>query len=239
MRRAFILLIALLLIMPVFAANPDSISYYEQGNSFLKQGKNAEAVQQYNLALSIDPTLSVAWYNKAIALDRLGRYSDALEAYHRTLALSPNDDTAWNNMGILLDKMGKYDEALDAYQHALLINPNNGEARMNIAFSFNKHGSNNFFQILVPILVLGGFVVIVALVIRKHIARMRAKPICHYCRNFYGVNTCRAYPKGIPEEILYHHFDHRTKFAGAPEREGLLFEIQPGTPLPAWWRRTK
>ena len=107
MRRAIFLLTALLLILPVFAATPDSISYYEQGNSFLKQGKNAEAVQQYDLAIGIDPTMSVTWYNKAIALDRMGRYADALEAYNQTLVLYPNDDTAWNNMGILLDKMGR------------------------------------------------------------------------------------------------------------------------------------
>lgn len=238
MRRALFLIALFLLVSPVPAISQDSVTWYEQGNSLLDQGKTSEAVYQYETALSLDPAMSSAWFNKAIALDRLGRYAEALDAYNRTLGLTPDDDRAWNNKGILLDKMERYDEALAAYQHALAINPNNAEAQMNIALSFNKHGSNNFFGILVPILVLVVFSVLVIFVINKRIKRMRALPICHYCRHFYGVNTCRAYPTGIPEQILYEQYDHRNTFPYSPERGGLLFEIRPGTPLPAWWRRS-
>ena len=58
---------------------------------------------------------------------------------------------------------------------------------------------------------------------------MIRKPIlCDVCvhvgneLNLPGYMTCEAYPGGIPDEILYEKFDHRTP---APDDNGIRFEL--------------
>lgn len=50
--------------------------------------------------------------------------------------------------------------------------------------------------------------------------------ICFACKRFRaGTGACEAYPKGIPEGIMFGAFDHREPFAGDG---GKLFELEPG-----------
>lgn len=45
---------------------------------------------------------------------------------------------------------------------------------------------------------------------------------CPNCKNFHGLNTCKAFPDGIPEEILSGQFDHSEKW---PDQENnILFD---------------
>lgn len=44
-----------------------------------------------------------------------------------------------------------------------------------------------------------------------------ATPICHYCKHFnrgYPGLTCKAFPKGIPDEVLSGENDHSKKING-------------------------
>ena len=50
--------------------------------------------------------------------------------------------------------------------------------------------------------------------------------ICIFCRHLCEDGTrCTAFPKGIPDEILFGWHDHRLTFEGDG---GTLFELKPG-----------
>lgn len=41
-------------------------------------------------------------------------------------------------------------------------------------------------------------------------------PMCFHCKRLKGTDpwACEAYPKGIPQEILYYKVDHRKPYTG-------------------------
>lgn len=49
-------------------------------------------------------------------------------------------------------------------------------------------------------------------------------PICFDCKHFVddGKFTCKAFPKGIPDEILYGDNDHQTPIEG--QENSIVFE---------------
>ena len=47
-------------------------------------------------------------------------------------------------------------------------------------------------------------------------------PICFQCKNYIKEYKCKAFPDGIPKEILIWDFEHTKKFPG--QDNDILFE---------------
>lgn len=47
-------------------------------------------------------------------------------------------------------------------------------------------------------------------------------PYCFKCKNYEDRLMCKAFPEGIPDEILLHVFDHTKKHPG--QDNDILFE---------------
>jgi hypothetical protein len=51
-------------------------------------------------------------------------------------------------------------------------------------------------------------------------------PLCIFCRHLKdGQVRCAAFPRGIPDEILFALHDHREPYEGD---QGIRFELKPG-----------
>lgn len=72
-------------------------SWYSAGNASAKDGKNEDALIEYDKALEIDPKHVSAWNNKGIVLARLGRFEEAIDCYDKAIELSPKYANAWYN----------------------------------------------------------------------------------------------------------------------------------------------
>jgi len=113
------------------------------GNDLEKQGRTAEAIEQYLQALRIEPDHVNAHYNLGIALDNQGRTAEAIEQYIIALRIEPNHVNAHyhhNNLGIALDKQGRTAEAIEQYLQALQIHPDYGEAHNNLGIALIRKG---------------------------------------------------------------------------------------------------
>jgi Flp pilus assembly protein TadD len=101
----------------------------------------AEAVQQYELAVKIKPDPSMET-NLGNAYEEVGRFADALKTYQLSLSLNPNADSTWCNMGFALMKMGNIDDAITCFIRSLELNPGMPQGRKDLAVALSTKGIN-------------------------------------------------------------------------------------------------
>jgi tetratricopeptide (TPR) repeat protein len=103
----------------------DAKYHYERGCLLGKQGKDLEAIKEYDRAISIDPNHKQAWGNKGNCYARMERYDDAFHCYDKALSIDPRYILPIINRAVLLGKSLKWEEALWWYERALEIEPFN------------------------------------------------------------------------------------------------------------------
>ncbi len=87
-------------------------------------GQPAEALKEFDRALSLDPSNPRTLHWRARAYERLDRWSEAEESYREILRNRPNYWIAYNELGWLFQAQGKYQKAIDAFRAATLAAPN-------------------------------------------------------------------------------------------------------------------
>jgi tetratricopeptide (TPR) repeat protein len=68
----------------------DANVYNALGNTYMAAGMGQRALEQYQLALNLDPDMEIAWYNLGTVADSIGRRDDALRAYEEFLSRAPD-----------------------------------------------------------------------------------------------------------------------------------------------------
>lgn len=102
---------------------------FNEGNSLLRAGNLAEAVDRYQQAIQIVEDHRY-YYQKAVALLRMQRFEDAVNAFNRALELGSDMETvqlglsgALMGMGEQLFSAGNYSGAINQYKKAIELNP--------------------------------------------------------------------------------------------------------------------
>jgi protein O-mannosyl-transferase len=104
------------------------VAHCDLGSVLAKQGRVAEAIEQYQATLELKPDYVDAHNNLAILLAGQGKTAEAVKHYQRALEIKPNFAEAHNNWGNALAVKGQINEAAEHYQQALQLDPNFGEA---------------------------------------------------------------------------------------------------------------
>ena len=86
-------------------------------------GNSAQTFQDYQKALSIDPSLAFVHENMGVDYYEQGDYEKSLEEYSLSAAIDPNRSGAWNGKAQALMQMGQYDECISNATKAIEINP--------------------------------------------------------------------------------------------------------------------
>ncbi len=122
--------------------SPDSdLPHFNFGVKLREKGKIDEAIEQYQIALEMNPNYLDAHVNLGnIFLDDKGWTDKAIEQYQIAVKLNPNDVDTQNNLGnAFLDK-GWTDKAIERYYIALKLNPDKAEARYNLGNALLNKG---------------------------------------------------------------------------------------------------
>jgi Tfp pilus assembly protein PilF len=77
------------------------------------------AVEKYDAAIMLAPTLSPAYINRALAFASLRRHADALVDLNRSIELQPTLAIAYNNRGTVLRALGDVNAAAQDYLKAI------------------------------------------------------------------------------------------------------------------------
>lgn len=83
----------------------------------------AEALADYDSAISYDTNYSLAYSNRGNVRFELGDTAGAFSDYYKAISLSPNDYFTYNKLGVAFAHLGKFEEALPNFDKAINIMP--------------------------------------------------------------------------------------------------------------------
>lgn len=132
----------ILKILPTNKTSKEAFAYYRDGMSAQADGEYAEAMANYEEALTLedDPyDRSYILYNMGLIHASNGEHDKALERYHEALELNPRMMQALNNIAVIYHYLGEraqvdgktseadayFDQAADYWIRAIRLAPNN------------------------------------------------------------------------------------------------------------------
>jgi tetratricopeptide (TPR) repeat protein len=126
---------ALALFEEAIQLEPDyALAYYNLGNSLVKLGQPAEAMEAYDSAIECgeaDVTV-MSLVDKGNIFLGWNRNQEALSAFNEAIRLDPQSALAYNGKGNALQELRQYQEAVSAFDEAIRLNPQDS------GFHFNK-----------------------------------------------------------------------------------------------------
>jgi tetratricopeptide (TPR) repeat protein len=138
----------------------DAIIWYETGRVKQKLNEQQEALNNFNIAIQVNPRYSQALARKSEILNKMGRYQEALDNCDRALKGDKQwSDTkglayVWYQHSAALLGLQKYEEALVSAENAIAVEPKYAEAWNNKAVSLWKLGQHEDAEIAIKEAVL-------------------------------------------------------------------------------------
>jgi|GEM_PF-2642344 len=108
---------------------PDALLHVRLGSIYGRTNRLELAQEQFEKALTIDPTNADAHANLASVYGRRGDIEAAVRELETALVYEPNNILALKNLGFAYAQMGRFDDARRALEHALEVNPAQKESR--------------------------------------------------------------------------------------------------------------
>jgi len=102
-------------------SNPAAEEHYYAGIDFFGAGKLAEAVEEYQRALELDPQFADALHGLAQAYHAQQDFDRTIETAHRILALDSGDVLAWTTISRAYQRKGMVPEAEAAGNKARIL----------------------------------------------------------------------------------------------------------------------
>ncbi len=104
-------------------ASSSSSSSYRQGLSFLRAGRDAEAVEALKKAVYLNPQDSQAYAKLGLAYSALGKHTEAIAVFKMAADIKREvlDAEANYRLGEAYTAIGKHSEALKAFKQALYV----------------------------------------------------------------------------------------------------------------------
>ncbi len=121
--------------------SPDSaLAHNNLGIVYDNQGKKELAIEEYKIAVSLNPNYDSAYYNLGVNYFHQGKLDLAVEAYQKAIALDPNYAKVHTNLGIVYEEQGRIEIAIEEHKTAIRIDPRLVEAYNNLAVIYHKLG---------------------------------------------------------------------------------------------------
>ncbi len=121
--------------------SPDgAIPHHNLGLSFFDKGKIDEAIEEYQIALRIEPAYEKAHTNLGKAFFDKGRIDEAIEQFQTASALDADSSEPHGNLGAAFVRKGWIDKAIEQCQIALKLKPDYVDAHNSLGAAFYNKG---------------------------------------------------------------------------------------------------
>ena len=111
-----------------------ALSYANLGDVLQRQGKPAEAVEQYRRGLSLVPDDAQGHFDVGTVLMKLQRYDEAVAHFRTAAEVDPGFVQAHNRWGVALGMQGRFPEAVDCFRRALQVQPDHFDSLNDLGF---------------------------------------------------------------------------------------------------------
>ena len=108
----------------------------EEADKLLEEGKSAEAIDAYKIAIRLDPKYAPAYGGLGDAYFNTGKWEEGLAAYKEQVRLEPNSAEAQYNLGYAYNTMGRHGEAFAPLVRATSLDPSYAEAYYGIGYAY-------------------------------------------------------------------------------------------------------
>lgn len=139
------------------AISPDILpeTHLAAGRLHESEGRWVRAVEQYRMAVTVNPKSIEAYNRLGVVLDRLGKFREADAVFSRAIQIAPNEAHIRNNLAFSYIMQGRWADAQAELTKAIEINPNFVRARVNMGTVLAQQGNfeegfKNFYQVLRP-----------------------------------------------------------------------------------------
>jgi tetratricopeptide (TPR) repeat protein len=109
-----------------------SIAYYNRGNAYVRQKKDAQATADYDSAIRLNPQYAKAYYNRGNAHRRANNPERAIADYSVALQHNPQHVRSYVNRGNTYRDKGQLQRAIDDYNSAIRVDAQHARAWYNL-----------------------------------------------------------------------------------------------------------
>jgi Ca-activated chloride channel family protein len=136
--RIWLILTAVLLLLPVFAYSQGEKKFIRQGNREYEKNKYAESEISYRRAIDENKESADAVFNSGDALYKQNKFENAGKQFADNHDMNDNSKkkaASLYNLGNSLLMAKKVKESIDAYKGSLRLDPDNMETKYNLAYA--------------------------------------------------------------------------------------------------------
>jgi tetratricopeptide (TPR) repeat protein len=105
--------------------NPNALTHELLGRAYLNSNRSLPAVDEFKIALKLDPAIKHGHYNLGFAYFSLGRNDEAISEYKEELRRSGESPAVVYELGRALVGSGKYEEAVTYLQRGTELDASN------------------------------------------------------------------------------------------------------------------
>ncbi len=109
---------------------------YNLGMCLRDKNEINKAIDQFNMAIALDPDYGEAYNQAAYLYAKQGNYEKALEYFNTYSRLNPRDANPVDSKGDLLWRMGRLDESISSFKKALELKPDFFYSASKIAYIY-------------------------------------------------------------------------------------------------------
>jgi len=117
--------------------NPtDAKTYHQMGNDYYEKGDYDRAIENYNMAILLNPVFSEAYFNRALSYYQLKNFDKSVSDYTKAIELDPHNPIIYNNRGDAYYRKQDFQSAIKDYDKAISLNSNYLKAFYNRGLSY-------------------------------------------------------------------------------------------------------
>jgi tetratricopeptide (TPR) repeat protein len=126
-------------------AQGDAQSYVNQGDQYLKNDQDKEALESFTRAIELDKDFAEGYLKLGLAYDALNKdeeadkaYKSAIEAFEKKIKSEPENGRAHYGLGQAYYRLGRYEDAARAFRQATRFEPENSDAHYELGMAHFK-----------------------------------------------------------------------------------------------------
>jgi len=119
------------------------------GDSFAQQGLYNEAINSWNQALALDPSVLEIYHKHGAVLQALKEFDQAIKVYQNLLAIAPEDVDALYQLSLAFQALGQEQNGLDCLNQCLALGSEQGRVlgEIGVILLRNGHLESAFYSL--------------------------------------------------------------------------------------------